>query len=617
MKTPPTIEAPKLGEVVADGRYELLARLGEGGSSVVYRAHDHRQGIDVALKLLLPRYVGRPEREQRLINEAEYLQRLRGHSHIIEFVDAGRLYELDAWPYLATELLTGKTLDLVFVRGKLEIAAIIDMARQVADALRICHAADIVHRDATPSNVFVLDDPAGAIKLFDFSHAGDLRAPRLAVGAPGRLTGQHDIPGTIGYMGPEQVRQEPADSRMDVFGFGVLLFELVTRQNPYAHIQDRGAFIQAQRDGSLDAPRLNAWAHGVPEELAVLVHDCTQALEQRPPMGEVLDRLQTIAAKLAGGPGLAAEPIVDVTVPMDPLPVIAQHKAAAIGAWGPPPDLSPAPEPRIVAPVPTPAPAPTPDNEPDDEGTSRLAFARPPQLRPLVVEPAPVPVPTPPIVDEPEPDSETESEPPPPLGGGHSSLLWIAASVLLLAGAVWAGLAWLGTDGGRPESDMPVEAAPLAPRDDAPAAEPVPEIRPRDLEPVPEIAPAPEPAVEPKPKPVPEIVTEPKPAVEAKPKPASKPQVEPESEPQSDPCDGVVEQAEQALTARDWRRAISLSTNRKCWKSQADRTALRVTAFAELGEWSKCVDAGANASSPEVRAKVDGCRMFIPSETSP
>src|SRR5690606_16817249 len=209
------------------------------------------------------------------------------------------------------------------------IAAIIDMARQVADALRICHAADIVHRDATPSNVFVLDDPAGAIKLFDFSHAGDLRAPRLAVGAPGRLTGQHDIPGTIGYMGPEQVRQEPADSRMDVFGFGVLLFELVTRQNPYAHIQDRGAFIQSQRDGNLEAPRLNAWAHGVPEELAALVHDCTQALEQRPPMGEVLDRLQTIAAKPAGGPGRTAEPIADATVPMDPLPAIAQHKAAA------------------------------------------------------------------------------------------------------------------------------------------------------------------------------------------------------------------------------------------------------------------------------------------------
>nr|WP_255216034.1 protein kinase [Pseudenhygromyxa sp. WMMC2535] len=271
------------------GRFELLAKLGEGGMSGVFHARDHLLGREVALKILLPRYLGRPEREQRLVDEAKYLGRVQGHPNIIELCDSGRLRDHD-WPWLSTELLRGEVLDWLLVRSKLEADRVIDIARQVAAALAACHAHGIAHRDATPGNLFILED--GTVKLFDFSHAGDLRGPRLVAGAPGRLTGAHDTPGTIGYMSPEQAAKAPADPSMDVFAFGALLFELITRRNPFRQFGARDEFIRAQREGAIEVPKLHAWAYEVPEALAVIVHECTdRAVGGRPTMAEVVDRL--------------------------------------------------------------------------------------------------------------------------------------------------------------------------------------------------------------------------------------------------------------------------------------------------------------------------------------
>ncbi|PRP99916.1 serine/threonine protein kinase [Enhygromyxa salina] len=803
--------APSRGEVVGEGRFELLSNLGEGGTSVVYRAHDCVEGIEVALKLLLPRYVGRPEREQRLINEAEYLRRLRGHPHIVEFVGAGRLEDRGRWPWLATEVLAGDTLDLVFVRGTLEIPRIIEIATQVADGLLACHAAGVVHRDATPSNLFMLDGPAGGVKLFDFSHAADLCAPQLAVGASGRLTGVHDVPGTLGYMGPEQVRQGPADPSMDVFGFGVLLFELVTRQNPYAHIHDRGAYIQGQREGKLEAPRLHAWAYGAPEELAELVHDCTKRVgAERPSMEEIIARLRSIRAAIGTSPtpapdsvaveapeatvemelrqaptpvpgvpvkmGVWAPPgsrgdssdapdttekidlrpapaqvpdatvemtprpavplvpdatvkmtprpaaprvpdatvkmtprpaaprvpdatvkmtprpapmlVPDATVKMTPRPAVplvpdatvemkpkqavprvpdatvemtprpapeldldatvkmelrpapeldpdatvkmelrpvpettlkieqaglrTQQTQASIGAWGPPPTQVEVAEPPTTEPAPSPVAkaqhTEAPDQDQDDEtATARLAFARPPQHRPTLVPvlaAEPVVEPAPPDTAQHAAEDPAEVEPDaPPLDNGRARIWWVALALLLLGGIGFVG--WQRFQD--PTNDVPVAAPPEPVKRDEPAVETVPEL-------VPELAP-PKPDVEPKPKPKPKPEVEPKPEVDPDPEP--KPQPDQQPKPESDACGGTADQARKALADRDWRRALSLSANRKCWSSQAERAALRVAAFSELGEWSKCVEAGSGSTDPNVRAKVDGCRMFAPPETSP
>lgn len=291
---------PVAGSTIGDGRFWLLGKLGEGGMAGVYLAQDRVLGRELALKLLLPRYVGRPEREQRLVDEAAYLTKMRGHPHIIEIVDSGRLSD-GGWPWLSTEFLLGQSLDVLLVRDKLEVARVIDIAAQVAGALAACHARGVVHRDATPANVFVLD--GDAIKLFDFSHAGTVAGPRVAAGAAGRLTGPHDAPGTIGYMAPEQAARAPADPAMDVFGIGVLLFEMITRRNPFSQFSEREAFILAQRSGQAQMPQLHAWAYDVPEELAAIVGDCTRAdASERPTMAEVYRRLCTLGGRAVGPP---------------------------------------------------------------------------------------------------------------------------------------------------------------------------------------------------------------------------------------------------------------------------------------------------------------------------
>lgn len=295
---------PRIGDRLGDGRFQLLAKLGEGGMSLVFFAQDHLRQRDVALKLLQPRYLGRPDREQRLLNEVEYLRRLQGQPRIVELVDAGRFDELGGWPWLATEVLEGRTLNWLFLEAKLEWEVVLTIIRQVAESLDACHRCGIVNRDVTPTNVMVVDPDTHAIKLFDFSHAGSVDAPRVAAGTPGRLTGEFDAPGTVGYMSPEQACKAPPDPTMDVFGFGALVYELVTHETPYAAVGDRDAFIQAQSQGGLEPLRLHAWAYDVPEELGELVQACTQrSAAQRPTMSEVLRRLEQL-----GGVAVAPEP---------------------------------------------------------------------------------------------------------------------------------------------------------------------------------------------------------------------------------------------------------------------------------------------------------------------
>ena len=299
---------PKLGDILA-GRYELLETLGEGGMSVVFRAHDRVRGRDVALKLLAERYLGRPERERRLLDEAAYLGRLADTPGIVALLDHGRLSDLHDWPYLVTELLVGRTLDWQLIKHVFTPSERSEIVRRIAEALCRCHAAGVVHRDLTPSNVAVAFDPL-CVELFDFSHSADLASPRVDPGDSERLTGIFEVPGTSGYMGPEQASAAPPDAKMDVFAFGVLLYELITGRNPYPNVSHQ-EFIELQRSGRLDPPRLHAWAYEVDPRWAELVRDCTQAEpERRPTMAEIVARLDAPAietpapagAPSAGGP---------------------------------------------------------------------------------------------------------------------------------------------------------------------------------------------------------------------------------------------------------------------------------------------------------------------------
>jgi serine/threonine protein kinase len=174
------------------GPYRILCMLGSGGMGEVYRAHDGKLGRDVAIKTLPPEFARDTERLARFRREARTLAALN-HPSIATIHGLEESEELD---YLVLELVEGETL-----RGPLPLAAVLDHARQVAEALEAAHAHGIVHRDLKPANIKVT--PEGRVKVLDFGLAKVLRGTGADLSQPGAATGEGTAPWHIvGTPGP-------------------------------------------------------------------------------------------------------------------------------------------------------------------------------------------------------------------------------------------------------------------------------------------------------------------------------------------------------------------------------------------------------------------------------
>ena len=221
---------PFVGRLL-DRRYEIAARLGEGGAGLVYRARDTKLGRLVAIKVLHQHTAAQPEWRQRFEREAKVLSAL-AHPNIVTVTDSGIDNGL---PHLVMELLQGKTLTDLIAEGPLPAPRALEIVRQMLRGLAFAHGKGIVHRDLKPDNVFLqaLPDQAEHVKLLDFGMAKFLEAAgsRSVVD---NLTQAGTVFGTPSYMSPEQGRAEPADERTDVYAAGVILFELLTGRTPFA-----------------------------------------------------------------------------------------------------------------------------------------------------------------------------------------------------------------------------------------------------------------------------------------------------------------------------------------------------------------------------------------------
>jgi len=215
------------------GPYELVSVLGAGGMGEVFRARDARLGRDVAIKVLPGAFRSDPDRVARFEREAQSLAALN-HPNI------AAIYGIEEEPgilALVLELVPGDTLAELIGRRPLLMPDGLDIALQIAGALEAAHERGIVHRDLKPANVKVT--PAGIVKVLDFGLAKttadssprtDLsRSPTMAAGAtrPGQLVG------TAAYMSPEQARGLPVDKRTDIWAFGCVLYEMLTRGAPF------------------------------------------------------------------------------------------------------------------------------------------------------------------------------------------------------------------------------------------------------------------------------------------------------------------------------------------------------------------------------------------------
>jgi serine/threonine protein kinase len=205
------------------GTYNVQEEIGRGGMGIVYAAQDSRLGRMVALKALPPDYISDPIRRERLTREARAAARLSHPAVATVFA----LEEVDGQLFLVSELVRGETLRDELRRGPLAPAALLDTLADIAGGLAAAHEAGIVHRDLKPENIIRCVD--GHIKILDFGLARiDVGHARTTL----QLTEVSTVPGTPGYMSPEQLRGGVADARTDVFAFGILGWELATGRHP-------------------------------------------------------------------------------------------------------------------------------------------------------------------------------------------------------------------------------------------------------------------------------------------------------------------------------------------------------------------------------------------------
>jgi len=222
----PPQAADELGRL---GSYRVLRVLGAGGMGVVFQAEDpHLQRL-VALKAMLPNLADSESAKQRFLREARAAAALK-HDHIVTIHQVG---EDRGAPFLAMEFLEGEPLDDRLKReGKLPLADVLRIGREMADGLAAAHERGLIHRDIKPANVW-LEGKKGRVKILDFGLA-------RAANDEAHLTQSGAFVGTPAYMAPEQAQGKNIDPRSDLFSLGCVLYRMATGKIPF-----RGAYIHS------------------------------------------------------------------------------------------------------------------------------------------------------------------------------------------------------------------------------------------------------------------------------------------------------------------------------------------------------------------------------------
>jgi len=210
-----------IGKIIS--HYRILAKLGEGGMGVVYKAEDTKLKRIVALKFLPTNTLGGAEEKSRFLREAQAAAALN-HPNIATIF---AIDEVDSQMFIAMEFVDGKELrDLIagnFTKLS-KFSKVLEIATQIAEGLKAAHAKGITHRDIKSSNIMVTE--SGQVKIMDFGLA------KLARGGT-MLTKEGTTLGTAAYMSPEQARGEVVDHRTDIWSLGVVLYEMISGQLPF------------------------------------------------------------------------------------------------------------------------------------------------------------------------------------------------------------------------------------------------------------------------------------------------------------------------------------------------------------------------------------------------
>ena len=261
-------ESLSAGAVVA--HYRIVSRLGAGGMGEVYLAEDLNLERPVALKILLSEMAHDTDRMRRFVQEAKTASAL-SHPNVARVFEIG---EAGGVSFLAMEYIEGQTLASRISGAPLPLAEALDIAIQVTDALDAAHSKGIVHRDIKPANIMI--GPRGHVSVLDFGLA------KMNAGGAGSsfsraatqfLTDPGMVMGTVHYMSPEQALGREADVRSDLFGLGVVLYEMATGRLPFSGANATELLLQILHAQPEAMARFN---YETPVELERIVRKCLE-----------------------------------------------------------------------------------------------------------------------------------------------------------------------------------------------------------------------------------------------------------------------------------------------------------------------------------------------------
>lgn len=217
---------PSAGRIL--GNYRLESLLGEGGVGEVFLARHVHLGRRVAVKTLKKQYTSDRAVLKRFFLEAQAINRIQ-HPNVVEVAD---LVDSPEATFIVMEYLEGQTLGArARAQGVFRVFEAVGIARQIVSALAAIHAADVIHRDLKPDNVFLVRgaDGADVVKLLDFGLAKLIKPLKQGESL---LTNPDTLLGTPEYMAPEQVTNQALDGKADVYSLGVILYLLLSGRRP-------------------------------------------------------------------------------------------------------------------------------------------------------------------------------------------------------------------------------------------------------------------------------------------------------------------------------------------------------------------------------------------------